>query len=77
VSYFSARALRRTLHSLQEIQVNTIYSDAAEAMAVAYALAKESGKRVWRHTIETKYGVIRWVLSFDSDPQNATGRLTA
>jgi hypothetical protein len=77
VSYFSAKALHRTLHSSQEKQVNTIYSNAAEAMAVAYAMAKESGKRVWRHTIETKFGATRWVLSFDSDPQNATGRLTA
>lgn len=57
--------------------MNTTYNSAAEAMAVAYAMAKESGKRVWRHAIETKCGVTRWVLSFDSDPQNSTGRLTA
>ena len=56
--------------------MNTIYSDAAEAMAVAYAMAKESGKRVWRHTVETKYGVTLWVLSFDSDPQSVLQELT-
>lgn len=57
--------------------MNTIYSDAAEAMAVAYAMAKENGKRVWRHTVETKYGVTRWLLSFDSDPQKALQEATA
>ena len=57
--------------------MNTIYSNAAEAMAVAYAIAKESGMKVWRHALETQFGATRWVLSFDSDPQNALGSLTA
>lgn len=51
--------------------MNQFYTNAAEAMAVAYAMAKESGKRVWRHAIETKYGVTQWLLSFDSDPRRA------
>ena len=57
--------------------MSTIYNSAAEAMAAAYALARVSGKRVWRHAIETKYGVTRWVLSFNGDPQNALQELTA
>ena len=57
--------------------MNTIYSNAAEAMAVAYAIAKESGKKVWRHALETQFGATRWVLSFDSDPQSALQEVAA
>ena len=57
--------------------MNTIYSNAAEAMAVAYAIAKESGKKVWRHVLETQFGATRWVLSFDSDPQSALQEVAA
>ena len=57
--------------------MNNIYSNAAEAMAVAYALARQSGKRVWRHTIESTYGATRWLVLFDSDPQSVTQGLTA
>lgn len=57
--------------------MNTIYSNAAEAMAYAYAMARASGKRVWRHAVETKYGVTRWILSFDSNPESALQGLTA
>lgn len=57
--------------------MNTIFKSAADAMAMAYAIAHESGRRVWRHTVFTETGASRWIISFNSDPQNALQELTA
>ncbi|MDQ0121545.1 hypothetical protein J2W17_000482 [Pseudomonas lini] len=57
--------------------MNTLFETASEAMSAAYELAKTTGKRVWRHAVESKYGVTRYIISFNKDPQNALGSLAA
>lgn len=57
--------------------MNQLYTTQSAAMAAAYELAKASGKRVWRHQTENKYGALRWLVSFEEDAQNALQELTA
>lgn len=57
--------------------MNMIYNDPYIAMQVAWDIAKATGRRVWRHTVENKYRVSRWVVSFNSDAQAALQGLTA
>jgi hypothetical protein len=57
--------------------MDKLFTTASEAMHAAYALSKSTGKRVWRHVVESKYGVTRYIVSFDKDPQNALQELTA
>jgi len=57
--------------------MNTVYDDPNIAMHVAYGIAQQTGKRVWRHTVESKYGVARWIVSFNSDAQNALQEIAA
>jgi len=57
--------------------MNKLFTTASEAMSAAYELSKSTGKRVWRHVVESKYGVTRYVISFDKDPQSALGSFPA
>ena len=57
--------------------MNKFYTTASEAMHAAYQLARETGRRVWRHAVESKHGVTRYIISLDKDPQNALGSLAA
>lgn len=57
--------------------MNTVYDDPNTAMHVAYSIAQQTGKRVYRHETENRYGVRRWIVSFNSDAQNALQELTA
>ncbi len=52
------------------------YRTQSEAMTAAYALAASTGKRVWRHMVESKYGVPRWIVSFIECRQTALQELT-
>lgn len=57
--------------------MNTIYSDPNLAMHVAYSIAQQTGRRVWRHAVESRYGAMRWLVSFNSDAQIALQEVTA
>jgi hypothetical protein len=57
--------------------MNEVFATASEAMSAAYELAKATGRRCYRHTVENKSGVIRYIISFEKDPQNALGSFTA
>lgn len=57
--------------------MNTVYDDPNTAMHVAYGIAQQTGRRVWRHAVENKYGVRCWIVSFNSDAQNALQEFTA
>jgi hypothetical protein len=57
--------------------MNTIYDDPNTAMQVAYGIAQQTGKRVWRHAVENKWGVARWIVSFEKDAQIALQGLSA
>ena len=57
--------------------MNQIYNRASDALAAAYALAKVTGQRVWRHTAETKYGQARWFISYEKDAHTALQGLAA
>jgi hypothetical protein len=57
--------------------MNTIYDDPYTAMQVAYSVAQQTGRLVWRHTVENKWGVARWIVSFEKDAQIALQGLTA
>lgn len=56
--------------------MSNIFNTAAEAMATAYAVAQQTGKRVWRHPIPTNGGAIQWLVSLESDSQIALQGLT-
>ncbi len=55
--------------------MNQLYKHASDAMTAAYALAKATGRRVWRHTVEDKYGRVRWLISLDTDAHNSLEEL--
>ncbi len=57
--------------------MNQIYNRASDALAAAYALAKVTGQRVWRHTAENKYGQARWFISYEKDAHTALQGLAA
>jgi hypothetical protein len=54
-----------------------IFTNAAEAMKVAFELSKLLRRPVWRHMGVNKHGATVWVVSLDSDPHNALQELTA
>ena len=53
------------------------FKTAAEAMVRAYNLSKDSGRRVFRHQIENKWGQPLWAVSFDRTPPESLQGLTA
>ena len=55
--------------------MNTVYDDPNTAMCVAYSIAQQTGRRVWRHTVENKYGVMRWIVSYEKEAQIALQEL--
>ena len=57
--------------------MNQFYTTASEAMHAAYELARATGRRVWRHAVESKYGVTRYIISFNKDASVAAQELTA
>lgn len=54
-----------------------IFTNAAEAMKVAFELSKLLRRPVWRHMGVDKRGATVWVVSLDSNPHNALQELTA
>jgi hypothetical protein len=52
--------------------MNQQSTSASEAMASAYAIAKQTGKRVYRHTTTNAKGQHRWLITFRKYPTNAT-----
>lgn len=54
-----------------------IFTNAAEAMRVAFELSKLLRRPVWRYMGVNKHGATVWVVSLDSDPHNALQELTA
>ncbi len=54
-----------------------IFTNAAEAMKVAFELSKLLRRPVWRHMGVDRRGATVWVVSLDSDPHNALQELTA
>jgi hypothetical protein len=57
--------------------VNTLFEDPNLAMQVAWDIARQTGRRVWRHTTENKYGAVRWLVSFEKDAQVALQEFSA
>lgn len=57
--------------------MNKLFATASEAMSAAYELAKATGKRVYRHSVLSAYGVTRYIISFDKHPQDVLGSFTA
>jgi len=57
--------------------MNTLFHDPNLAMHIAWDIARQTGRRVWRHTAENKYGAPRWLVSFEKDAQVALQELTA
>lgn len=57
--------------------MNQIFTSAAEAMKVAFALSKQLGRPVWRHMSVDRRGSTIWVVSLEKDPQIALQELTA
>ena len=51
--------------------MNTLLEDQGLAMQVAWDIARQTGRRVWRHTVESKYGAARWLVSFEEDAEIA------
>lgn len=54
-----------------------IYISATEALKAAYNMAKDSGKRVWRHSVVDNKGSIRRIISHDRDAHTALQELAA
>jgi hypothetical protein len=57
--------------------MNTLIDDPNMAMHVAYSVAQQTGRRVWRHTVLNSYGATRWLVSFNSDASAALQEVTA
>lgn len=57
--------------------MNTVFDNPGSAMQMAWDISRATGRRVYRHCVESKYGVPRWFVSFNSDAQNALQELTA
>ena len=57
--------------------MNNVYKSASDAMTAAYELSRATGRRVWRHAVDNKWGVGHWVVSFISTPPAASQELTA
>lgn len=57
--------------------MNTLFNDPVMAMHVAWDIARQTGRRVWRHTVENKYGAMRWLVSFNGDVSVALQEVTA
>lgn len=57
--------------------MNTVFDNPSLAMQVAWDIARQTGKRVYRHCVESRYGAARWIVSFNSDAQNALQELAA
>ncbi|MNL04269.1 hypothetical protein D3C87_1248360 [compost metagenome] len=57
--------------------MNTLFDDPNMAMHVAWDIARQTGRRVWRHAVENKYGATRWLVSFNSDASAALQEVTA
>lgn len=57
--------------------MNTFYNSASEAMSVAYSIAQQTHRRVYRHQTENRHGSVRWIVSFIECPQKALQELIA
>lgn len=57
--------------------MDQFYTDGAKATAVAYAISKATGRRVWRHQINNKTGPLLWLVSFEIDPVIALQKVAA
>lgn len=56
--------------------MNTLFEDPNIAMQVAWDISKQTGRRVWRHQCHSKYGELRWLVSYEQDAQIALQELT-
>ena len=57
--------------------MNTLFDDPNWAMHVAYSVAQQTGRCVWRHAVESKYGAMRWLVSFNGNASAALQEVTA